>query len=551
MSTTDSVRRVFRGGRWYHAIEGRLLPIIRGGDGPQTIDDLVIERSRGLDAIDDILRTAAERPEAERALTAEERADHDYLVAECDRLEAEIARAHQANDNDLIRANHEIRRGWTPPTVNVNRIGIAPPTATRSLDELLHASAETVVTASGARNPVEDTIVRSLDGHEVAAPRISHLLPEHQGAVRAFQSTVADMVITGAMLGRGATSSAEGFQLARSLPQFADRYNHVLRALDVDTSGEGSDWVPTGIGSTLHERVRAEGKIAPLFQSIQLPTNPWKMPIEGTDTTAYRMGEPTSDTESKPSASTPGTVAATFDAEIFAARSLWSRTTDADSVIAMLPYVQRKLVQAFVTAEERAILDGDTDGTHMDTDVHALGATDARWAWDGLRKKAIAQTVATATTATALNLGVVRKAMGKWGLNPADLVFIVGVSNMHGLLADTNLLTVDKMGPNAVLLNGQIGSVFGVPVVVSEHVRENLNASGVHDAITTTKSYMLCVNRMEWAMGQRMALDIEADDSIYRETFQRVLVGFRRQDFQHIGSAAANDDTAIAFNVTP
>lgn len=44
-----------------------------------------------------------------------------------------------------------------------------------------------------------------------------------------------------------------------------------------------------------------------------------------------------------------------------------------------------------------AILDGDTDGTHMDSEAHALGATDAHWAWDGLRRKALAQTIATAT----------------------------------------------------------------------------------------------------------------------------------------------------------
>jgi hypothetical protein len=100
--------------------------------------------------------------------------------------------------------------------------------------------------------------------------------------------------------------------------------------------------------------------------------------------------------------------------------------------------------------------------------------------------------------------------MGKWGVNPADLAFIVGVSEPPRLLADTNLLTVDKMGPNATILNGQIGSVFGVPVIVSEHVREDLNASGVYDGITTTKTFMLCVNRNEWAMGQRMALDVRS-----------------------------------------
>jgi hypothetical protein len=136
------------------------------------------------------------------------------------------------------------------------------------------------------------------------------------------------------------------------------------------------------------------------------------------------------------------------------------------------------------------------------------------------------------------------------GRQPADLAFIVGVSNLYALVADTNLLTVDKMGPQATILNGQIGSVFGVPVIVSEWVREDLNASGVYDGITTTKTVMLCVNRNEWAIGQRMALDVEVDDSIYRETFQRVVVAFQREDFQP-SRPRDRRDRAIAYNVTP
>lgn len=119
------------------------------------------------------------------------------------------------------------------------------------------------------------------------------------------------------------------------------------------------------------------------------------------------------------------------------------------------------------------------------------------------------------------------------GPQPADLAFIVGVSGMHPLLADTTLLTVDKMGPNATILNGQVGTVYGVPVIASEYAREDLNTSGVYDTITTTKTYNLCVSRRECAIGQRMALDVEVGDSIYRETFQRVLAGFAREDVQH------------------
>ncbi len=526
----------------------------------KTISDLVVERARGLDAIDDILATAAARPEAERSLTADERADHDYLVSCCDELSSEIARAHEANENDLIRANQEIRRSWTPPVVNVNTLGGGSSTVSRSLDELLWATPEDVPAGSfgkagnfqqhsSARNAVEQVVVRSRDDEAVHAPRLSELLPQERDVVRSFQRTVADLALFGMLVDPSAKNTADGFEVARSHKLTKGRWETICRALDVDTSGEGGTWVPTGIGADLHAKVRAAGKVAPLFARVDIPTNPWKWPVEGSDVTAYRVGEPTGDTESKPTASTPGTVAATFDAEIFGARVLFSRSLEADSALAILPFVQRKLVQAFVDAEEKAILDGDTDGTHQDSDIGA-STTAAVTAWDGLRKRALAETTQATTTTSAANLLAIRKSMGKWGVNPADLAYIVGVSGYLALLSDTNLLTVDKMGPNATILNGMIGSVGGVPVVVSEHVRETLNASGVYDGITQTKTYSLCVNRNEWAMGQRAALDVQVDDSIYRETYQRVAVAFMREDFQSIASASTDDNTSIGYNIT-
>lgn len=523
-----------------------------------TITDLRDERAALLTEIDDILNTAREA--ARSVLEDDERTRHDAAVARVDELD-ELIRAAELEASDADRfATAEVRRARYT-TVNVNTAA-TPAHANRSLDELLWATDEAVRAGSFDRagnirygagtNPVEQVVVRSaVEEQGTLAPRIDEFRPEQRGLIRSFQKTVADMALFGMMIDNDARNSRKGFEVARSHRLFKDRWNNILRAMDVDTAAEGTEWVPTGIGASMHEKVRAVGKVAPLFARIDIPTNPWKWPIEGADATAYLVAEPTSDTATKVTASTPGTGAATFDAEIFGARTLFSRSLEADSALAILPFTTRKLVQAFVNAEERAILDGDSDGTHQDSDTNTAGATDAAWAWDGLRKRALAQTVATATTITALNLGVVRKAMGKWGVNPADLAFIIGVSNLHTLLADTNLLTVDKMGPQAVILNGQIGSVFGVPVIVSEYVRENLNASGVYDGITTTKTYMLCVNRNEWAMGQRMALDVEVDDSIYRETFQRVAVAFQREDFQHIGSASTDENTAIAFNVTP
>ncbi|MEZ5167856.1 MAG: phage major capsid protein [Acidimicrobiales bacterium] len=505
-----------------------------------------------LDQIDDILRTAQQEG---RPLTADEQTEHDDL----DRQYQQLIRKRDAASIGGVTRSLPIT-----PSFNVN-IGAVPARHERSLDELLWATADTVpagsitrngtvaVSPHGARNPVEPVIVRSEDGYLASAPRLDSFDPAHRGIVRQFQDTVADMALFGLLVDKRAFSSAEGFEVARSHPLMRDRWTQIMRALDVDTVSEGGTWVPTGIGASLHELVRASGKIAPLFPRIDLPTNPWKWPIEGVDATAYRVAEPATDTVTKMAASTPGTVAATFDAEIFGGRVLFSRSVEADSAVAMLPYVRGKLARVFVTAEERAILDGDADGTHQDSDAQSAGATDARSAWDGVRKKALAQTATNGgnTAASVGALKTMRASMLKWGLDPADLAFIVGVSNYHDLVGDDAVVPVDKMGPNATILSGQLGSLWGVPIIVSEHVREDLNAAGIHDGITTNRSYALCVNRGEWAIGQRMATDIEVDDSIYRETFQRVMVAFQREDFQHIGSDATNEDTAITFNVAP
>lgn len=434
-----------------------------------------------------------------------------------------------------------------------------------TLDELLWASVEDVPAGTfgqsidqfgqhmTARNKVERVEVRNADGRTVLAPRIGEFSEARRQAIRQFQATVAEMQLFGLAVSRSAGSGADGFQVAREHPAFRERYRRVLRAMDTDTSNEGIDWIPTGIGASLHEKVRAAGRVSALFQSVQMPTNPWKWPLEGADASAYRVAEPTSDSATKVTASTPGTGAATFDAEILGGRVLFSRSLEADSALAILPYVQRKLVQAFVDAEEKAILDGDSDGTHQDADVQAIGATDPRTAWDGLRKRALANASSNGNGAASVTiLAGLRAAMGRYGLNPTDLAFIVGLSSYYDLITDTSVTTVDKLGPAATILSGQLASVYGIPIIVSEHVREVLNASGVEDGITQTKTYALCVNRNEWVMGRRSPLSIETDDSIYRETYQRVAVAFMREDFQNVNAAGSGaDDTAISYNITP
>ena len=533
----------------------------------ERLSGLLAERS-GLDEqFEAILAAAAaeqrsnlnDAEEAEIAALRERRSTLEADIAATEQRVADIQRTRE----DQAAAADKIKRFNISPA-STSKDGVRG--SDHTLDELLWAGADsvragklTVDTAEfianpyGARNSVERVAVRNRNGDMVRSPGITDFPERRAIEIRKFQMLVADMQLFGMMVDKRTASGAEGFQVAREHPAFRDEWKRQLRAMDTDTSNEGIDWIPTGLGSSLHERVRASGKVRPLFPTINLPTNPWKWPLEGADATAYRVAEPTSDTATKVGASTPGTSGVTFDAEIFGGRTIFSKSLEADSALAILPYVQRKLVQAFVDAEERAILDGDTDGTHQDSDTNSAGATDAAWAWDGLRKRALANASASGGSALTVALLAARRAdMDHYGLNPAECAFIVPISSYYALVTDSNVITVDKLGPQATILNGQLGSLYGIPIIVSEHVRTNLNASGVYDAITTTKTYALCVNRMEWVMGARTPLALETDDSVYRETYQRVVVGFMRQDFQNVNArGTSEDDTSIVYNVTP
>jgi len=201
--------------------------------------------------------------------------------------------------------------------------------------------------------------------------------------------------------------------------EFSQEASALRKAMDTATTEEGLEWIPTGFSSELIQKVKLALKVAALHGRIVMPTNPFKLPIDGADAIAYLFSESTSDTSSKITASTPGTKNVTFDAVKLACRVLVSTELEEDSVVAILPLLRDKIVQALAEAQENATINGDTAATHQDSDVTA--ATDTRKAWDGYRKVALAGAKVSLSTFNITGLRAVRTAMGKYGVNPNNL----------------------------------------------------------------------------------------------------------------------------------
>lgn len=347
------------------------------------------------------------------------------------------------------------------------------------------------------------------------------------------------------------------------LKRMLDGNPELRKALAVATSGSGAEWIPTGFSSQVLLTIELQLRTPQLFTTLNMPTSPWTMPVQTSNATGYFIAESTADEATKIKASTPGTGNATFTARKLAGRVVFSEEINEDSIVNVRGFTNDELAKAISRAWETAVINGDRTGaggsaaSHQDNAGTALFTSDqdARLAFDGLRYFALNQTdtsvkdASNAVPSDAL-MGATRLLLGKHGVMPSDLVWISSVNSyLQAIFNLSNIQTLDKYGPQATILSGEVLKYQGIPWVVSEYIFSNLNATGVYDGSTTDRSKILCVYRPGFYNGTRGAVTLSAEQDI--ETDQIKLVAKRRVDFvdPYDATATGNVQCATLYNV--
>ena len=193
----------------------------------------------------------------------------------------------------------------------------------------------------------------------------------------------------------------------------------------------------------------------------------------------------------------------------FAGRVVVSGELEEDSITPVLPLFQQEAGIALAETIDDAILNGDDSATHQDSDT--TNPLDARKRWDGVRRLALANaaTKQDLSTFNAANLLAMKTGIGIYGTNPAaNIAWVVGPKGENKMLGLSECLTMEKYGAAATIYTGEIGRLYGAPVVTSGKVREDLNASGVYDGTTTTKSVVHLVSRRTRRLCRRRGVTI-------------------------------------------
>ncbi|MFN8372547.1 MAG: phage major capsid protein [Anaerolineae bacterium] len=323
-------------------------------------------------------------------------------------------------------------------------------------------------------------------------------------------------------------------------------------------AGFGDEWVPDLWSAEIWRKARLQNVILPLFRSVEMPSNPFELPIEGADPTVYYVPETSDETHLTLAGSgnpIPDSKVASgkvqLNAKKLALRVGFSAELVEDSIIPVLNIYREQAIAAIASSMDYVLLNGDTTsaGTgNINSDNSAPAATDRFMAFDGLRKLPLitksANSVSAAAAPDLTKLRQVRfKLPARYSAKPSDLAWIVDGGTYAKFLAMTEFLTVDKAGPLATALTGQIGFVDGAPVLVSAEMPLT-EADGKVGTGTNDKGTALCVYRPGWFVGYRRRIAVSVDYLPYYDSYQltaTVRLGFGRFD---------DDVASVLYNVT-
>jgi hypothetical protein len=260
-----------------------------------------------------------------------------------------------------------------------------------------------------------------------------------------------------------------------------------------------------------------------------------------------------------PTVSDPATAKGTMTATEQVVEVDWSYDLDEDAVIAMLPSLRDLIGRNGAESIDRFIMNADstsgaTGNVNNDDAAPAADSYFLSNGQNGIRRQYITDNTAQSfsmagvLTDTGMRSGLAK--LGKYAGDVGNLVWFVDPSTYISMLGLANVVTMDKFGTNATVLNGQLSNYGGIPVVVTPAIVLT-EADGKPSSVTPAnniKGQIALVHRPMWKVGFRRDLLIEFDRFI--QTRKLVMVASYRIAVASRGARASATHTAGIINIT-
>ena len=337
---------------------------------------------------------------------------------------------------------------------------------------------------------------------------------------KAFQSDIDDAWVMGLATGKGWNTN-----MASDVMQKVNAHSGV---------GVSSADFEQTVSTNIERDIQLELVLAPLFREIQMTSATQILPIlpdagyaEFTANQVASGSSPHGNLEERGD-TVDGTYSGidmterTLSTKKLISQSYLGNETEEDAILPILPLIRESIIRSHARGIENALLVGN----HADGVYGTSGA-----AFEGLVTMAGANKTQSATafaseSLTASMLLNARKNMGKWGMNPRDVIYIVNSTEYFNLLSDAEFQDVNLVGNMATKLNGEIGEIFGSKVIVCDEFKTP----------AVSKFFALAVNAKNFVMPRLRGVTIESDYEVANQ--RRVLVASQRLGFTDLIDAS-------------
>lgn len=369
-----------------------------------------------------------------------------------------------------------------------------------------------------------------------------------------WKMTAADMWMASKLLGKANDMRKAGIAIngADKLQPVSGDLHTAVKLMTSTGSGIGDEYVPTGMASALWNDFFTASRVAADLPSQPMPTDPFDLPL-GLTRPTWRKGTQGQGSSAVNSATAKSTLTSTEQlVEID-----WTYNLEEDAVVAMMPALRQMLTLSGGEQMDAFALNADntnaatgninSDDANPDNDAYYLsdGQDGIRHLWivdnTGQATNAGGDALADADLISALNK------LDKYGTDLTSCRIVPGIAAYFAMLGLTNVATVDKYGPMATVVSGELARYRGVPIIPSaSQPKAEADGKVSATAASNTLGTISLYNRNNWRVGFRRNLLIEVDRNI--QTRQLIMVVSFRMAVAAHGTRSSALHTSGIYN---
>ncbi len=314
---------------------------------------------------------------------------------------------------------------------------------------------------------------------------------------------------------------------ARGNFEATSAYRRAILAMDTAESGFGSQLIGAQYVGELWEAARRESRVFSLIETFEMTDPTVYLPVEVDIPEMLFVTENTANNSSNYATVKTGSQRVQVDAKKFLIHQMWSGEMEEDSIIPFIPFLRRQAAASIAHYSDSLVLNGDTTNSatgNINLDDADPADTKHYLAFDGIRHAALVDNTGNDNDAAGgVSLAQLHNLRGDmidktrfvdWGhpADPNDLVYVSDPETADRIALIDEVLTVDKYGPQATVLTGEVLKIARHPHVVSMA----MSLTEADGKVSTTggnniKGQVAAFNRRGFKTGWRRRVMVETE----------------------------------------